>query len=106
MGVTERPERGEAAESGRPSRITTPAAVLGARPPPGEAGRSFMEQLGASSTDSPPPAARPARDAARVMYDALTEITRADVFFEGERRLKRIAVRALEKVEALSKEQS
>lgn len=44
----------------------------------------------------------PARDAARIMYDALQKISRADAFFEAEKRLKQIAVRALEEVERLS----
>lgn len=46
----------------------------------------------------------PARAAARVMFDALTKISRANAFFDGEKQLKNVAVRALEEVERLSKE--
>ncbi len=44
-----------------------------------------------------------ATEAARTMYDALTEIAESDGFFEGEKRLKGIARRALERVRELSR---
>jgi hypothetical protein len=45
------------------------------------------------------------REAARVMYDALRRIAEADAFFDGEKRLKKIAAGALREVERLSREQ-
>lgn len=74
-----------------------------------DAERAAEEEGGGAAVVYSEPAAVPNFEAARkqaaeIMFDALNEISRAEVFFDDGKRLKRIATAAVVKVERIVRE--